>query len=342
MTANILFLGGSLNQTTMMHKIAQQLGGYNCYFTPFYSDGSIGVLAKAGLLDYTILGGRRRQETLAYLEKHRLPMDLEGKTRTYDMVVIGTDLVIPRNVRSTRLVMVQEGITEPEGWAFPLVKKFKLPLFLANTAATGLSDAYDIFCVASFGYRDLFASKGVKPEKMVVTGIPNFDSMQSFYENDFPHRDFVLVATTPLRESLRPDDRIGFIKFARRVAAGRKLIFKLHPGENVRRASWEIHRHAPEALILTKGDVNAMIANCQVLITQTSTVTFVGLALGKEVHSYLNLKALQKLVPIQNGGTSAVRIAGICERVLHTPLAELKGAGRPVRSRPKWLEADGI
>ena len=30
------------------------------------------------------------------------------------------------------------------------------------------------FCVASEGYRDLFISKGVKPEKIYVTGIPNF------------------------------------------------------------------------------------------------------------------------------------------------------------------------
>jgi len=342
MTANILFIGGSLNQTTMMHKVARHLSGYNCYFAPFYADGPVGTLAKAGLLDYTILGGRRREETLAYLDKHTLPVDFEGKGRSYDMVVTGTDLVIPHNVRHTRLVLVQEGITEPEGWVFPIVKRFKLPLFLANTAATGLSNAYDVFCVASYGYRDLFVRKGVKPEKMIVTGIPNFDSLQAFFENDFPHRGFVLVATTPLRESFRPDDRAGFIREARLIAAGRQLIFKLHPGENIRRATREIRRHAPEALILTHGDINPMIANCAVLITQTSTVTFVGLALGKEVHSFLDLEALRKLVPIQNGGNSAERIAGICERVLHTPLAELRAVGKPVWSRPKWLEADGI
>ena len=39
MTQNILFIGGSLNQTTMLHKIAQHMGDYNCYFTPYYADG---------------------------------------------------------------------------------------------------------------------------------------------------------------------------------------------------------------------------------------------------------------------------------------------------------------
>jgi len=342
MPEHILLIGGSLNQTTMMHQIASQLEGQHCTFAPAYADGPVGALARAGLLYFTILGGRRRNESLRYLQEHHLPIDLDGTAHRYDLVVLGTDLVIPHNVRTSRLVLVQEGITEPESWTFALVKKLKLPLFLANTAATGLSDAYDVFCVASNGYRDLFIRKGVRPEKIVVTGIPNFDNLEHCQQNDFPHQDFVLVATTPLRESFRPDDRVQFIHHARQIAAGRPLIFKLHPGEYIRRAVREIRRHAPEALILTEGNINPMIANCAVLITQTSSVTFVGLALNKEVHSYLDLEALRRLVPVQNGGASAAHIAGICKRVLSTPLAELRADSRPVRTGRKGLEADGI
>jgi hypothetical protein len=47
---------------------------------------------------------------------------------------------------------------------------------LAGTAATGLSDAYHAFCVASEGYRDFFIRKGARPEKIIITGIPNFDN----------------------------------------------------------------------------------------------------------------------------------------------------------------------
>ena len=52
-----------------------------------------------------------------------------------------------------------------------------------------------------------------------------------------------------------------------------------------------------------------MIANCAVLVTQFSSTAYVGLALGKEVHSYFDVEELARLCPIQNGSTSARRIA---------------------------------
>jgi hypothetical protein len=55
-----------------------------------------------------------------------------------------------------------------------------------------------------------------------------------------------------------------------------------------------------------------MIANCVELITQYSTVVYVGLALGKPVHSYFDVDDLKRKLPWQNGGTSARRIAAIC------------------------------
>ena len=67
MTENILFIGGSLNQTKIMHKIAQNLGEYNCYFTPYYADGIEDFVARLGWLDFTVLGGRHRRETDTYL-----------------------------------------------------------------------------------------------------------------------------------------------------------------------------------------------------------------------------------------------------------------------------------
>lgn len=59
-----------------------------------------------------------------------------------------------------------------------------------------------------------------------------------------------------------------------------------------------------------------MVANCDVLITQWFTLVFDGLALGKECHSSFDVDALERLTPMQNGGTSAARIACVCEQVL--------------------------
>jgi len=50
----ILFIGGSLNQTTMAHEVARHLeADYDCYFTPCYCTGLMGLIAcdRLGSLD---------------------------------------------------------------------------------------------------------------------------------------------------------------------------------------------------------------------------------------------------------------------------------------------------
>lgn len=342
MPENILFICGSLNQTTQMHKIAQHLRDCKCFFTPYYADGWLDLAAQARLLDFTGLKGRHYDDTCEYLAQNGLSVDWRGQNHDYDMVITCSDLLIQNNIRGKRLVLVQEGITEPEGLVYKLVRGLRLPRYLANTATNGLSDAYDIFCVASRGYHDLFVRKGVRPEKIAVTGVPNFDNLQDSYNNNFPHKDFVLVATTPLRESFRYDDRRAFLQKCVKIAAGRELIFKLHPNEYAARARREIEQVAPGSLVLTHGNVNHMIANAAVVITQQSSCTFVAVGLGKEVYSSLDIAELRRLMPIQNNGLSAQYIAGICRRVLHTPMWELKQVRAGYRRRPRWERADSI
>jgi hypothetical protein len=68
----ILFIGGSLNQTRMVHAVSKHLDNrYGCYFTPFYSDGLMKKLASRGWLDFTVLGGNYRQQTDAYCRQHQ-------------------------------------------------------------------------------------------------------------------------------------------------------------------------------------------------------------------------------------------------------------------------------
>ena len=317
---NILFICGSLNQTTQMHKIARHsMKEHDCYFTPYYGDGIINILAKIGWLNFTVLGGRHKRETEEYLSRHNLRVDPRGEARSYDLVVTCSDLLIQNNIRGKRVVLVQEGITEPEGIMYHLVKWLKLPRYLANTSTNGLSNEYDIFCVASQGYAELFIRKGVHEKKIAVTGIPNFDDVKTASNNNFQFHGHVLVATSPLRETFRFDDRRAFIRKCVAIAGERMLIFKLHPLENPERAIREIQECAPGALVFAHGDINQMIANAEVVITQQSTCTYVALALGKEVHTNLNIEELKQLMPIQNDGISAEYIARICERILHTP-----------------------
>ena len=191
----ILFIGGSLNQTTMCHSVARHLeSDFECRFTPYYCDTYwLGKMVEKGWLDFTVMGGQARRKTEQYLRDHHLPMDYSGQSHDYDLVVTTQDILIQNNIRNKRIVLIQEGMTDPETLMYYLVKWLKLPRYLASTSTTGLSNAYDVFCVASEGYRDLFIRKGADPERIAVTGIPNFDNAAQYLDNDFPHRGYVMV-----------------------------------------------------------------------------------------------------------------------------------------------------
>lgn len=319
MRKRILFICGSMNQTTQMQQIARELPEYEQFFTPYYGDWLLSLTCRLKLIEFTVMGEKLARRCLEYLNAQNLKIDLYGKRHDYDLVVTCSDLVIPRNIRSSRVILVQEGMTDPEGFFYQLVRRVRiLPRWLASTAATGLSDAYDCFCVASQGYRDLFIRRGVAPAKLIVTGVPNFDNCAQYRENDFPHSGYVLVCTSDARETFKRDDRRAFIRRAFEIADGRLLIFKLHPNEKIERATREIKATAPDALVFATGSAEAMIANCEVLITQYSSTAFVGLALGKPVHSYFDTDELRRLLPVQNA-SAAKNIAEVCHQTLTEP-----------------------
>jgi hypothetical protein len=312
----VLFICGSPNQTSMMHKISKEINDADCFYTPYYSHGYVGFLAKHGMLDYTILGGEFRKRIFQYIKTHNLSLDLHGENGGYDIVFTGSDLIIPRNIRSYKIVLVQEGMTDPENFAYYLVKYLRFPRWL-STGSTGLSHLYDLFCVASENYRKLFITKGINPDKLVVTGIPNFDNCAEFNNNDFPHKNYVLVATSDMRETYKYENRKKFIKKAVEIANGRQLIFKLHPNEKGKRATAEINKYAPGAIVIHNTNAEILIANCDTLVTRYSSVVYVGLALGKEVFSDFDVNDLKRLIPIQNGGTSAKNIADCAMTLLN-------------------------
>jgi len=316
MKKKILFICGSINQTTQMHQIAQALPEYEHFYTPYYADGVMEWLRKWKMVEMSILGDKLRNRCLSYLKLHDLQVDIGGEQHDYDLVLTCSDLIVPSNVANKPMILVQEGMTDPENLMYHLAKTFKwIPRWLASTSTTGLSDAYQYFCVASEGYRDLFLRKGVKSEKIRITGIPNFDNCKKFYDNNFPHKHYVLVCTSDTRETFKYENRKKFIEKCVSIANGRQIIFKLHPNENFKRATKEVNRYAPGALVFSSGNTDEMIANCDALITRFSTTVYVGLALGKEVYSDFPVEELKRMTPIQNN-CAAKNIAGVCCEVL--------------------------
>ncbi len=117
---------------------------------------------------------------------------------------------------------------------------------------------------------------------------------------------------------MKLDRRGAFVRRALRLAGTRQLIFKLHLNEKSDRSEREIRALAPHALVYRDGPTEAMIANCDVLVTQYSSTAFVGLALGKEVHSYFSEQKLRRWMPVQNR-SAAQNIARVCRSVLSRP-----------------------
>jgi hypothetical protein len=321
-----------------MHAIAQALPEVESWFTPYFSDGvTIPLLVKLGVVESTILGLKRRGICLDYLNARGLPVDLCGEQNEYDAWVSCNDQVIPRKLARTPWVLVQEGIQEPPNWRTRLWRLTRaVPRPLTGTATFGLSNRYTRFCVASEGYRRNYLAEGIASEKVVVTGIPNFDNFDRYRNNRFPHRGYVLVCTSDARETWLAADRRALLRQAVALAAGRQIIFKLHPNEDVERATREICRAAPGALIFERGCAEEMVANCDVLLTEYSSLTFCGVALGKEVHTLHSLEHVKELLPRQNG-RAAPEIADVVRQVL--------GPGRAssrAQSSPRCLESSAI
>lgn len=332
----ILFTIGSPNQATQMHQIASLLPEYDCFFTQLYSKHPVIKWIKArGYLENTILSGEFKRKGDAYLQRHCLRNDYARSIygHEYDMAVLCTDMLVTKELRRLKTVWVQEGMTDP---VTPLVRwtsRLGLPSYFAmNTALNGSGNICDIYCAASQGYKQQFIKWGTDPSRIFVTGIPNYDNAAFHLNNDFPHRGYVLVATSDIRECFNKDNRPEFIRKCVSIANGRPMIFKLHPNEIRERAIAEIRQYAPpDAMIFTDGHTDHMIANCEELITQYSTVVYTGIALGKKVHSYFDVEQLRRLAPVQNGGASAAHIADICRQYI-----EFKG------TRSDFLETAAI
>jgi len=107
-----------------------------------YCDGVDEILRRLGLMEFTIIGDKLAGAADG-IWRSWPPIDYQGRNGPYDLVITCSDVYVQKNIRDKRIVLVQEGITDPETFAFSLVTRFRvLRLWLAGTAATGLSDAY--------------------------------------------------------------------------------------------------------------------------------------------------------------------------------------------------------
>lgn len=316
----ILLLTGSMNQTTQMIGIAHQLQDYDCWFSQLFTDNALlnFLIDKTPLLDGTVISRPFRAAAELHLRAKNFKIDYRGKKNEYDLVIFCSDMLVPKRMLQQKTIWIQEGMIDKITWSSKLIKALKLPAVLClNTSLNGTSNKCDVYCTGSEGYKAYITGMGTAPEKVVVTGIPNYDNAAQYLHNNFPHQDYVMVATSDIRETARAENRPQFIKDCVAIANGRQLLFKLHPNEQFDRAIKEIESIAPEnTLIFTEGNTNEMIANCAELITQYSTVVYTGISLGKKVHSWFDVADLMMMAPVQNNGNSTKHIADQCRSLL--------------------------
>jgi hypothetical protein len=316
MRKKILFITGSINQTSQMLQISRHLEDFDCWFSQVFADTALlrMLVNRTTLVDGTVVANQFREKSEHYLKQFGAQLDFGGDKHPYDLVIFCSDMIVPKKFRSTKTIWVQEGMIDRPTLLTGLVKAFGLPAYCtADTSLNGSTNICDVYCTASDGYKNYFANSGTEERKLITTGIPNYDNQLEFVNNDFPYRDYVMVATSDMRETYRFENRGAFIRKAAKIADGRQLLFKLHPNEQFARAEAEIIKFAPAGtLIYQSGNTNHMIANCSELITQYSTVVYTGIALGKKVHSYFDINELKRLAPVQNGGASAKNISQIC------------------------------
>ena len=110
------------------------------------------------------------------------------------------------------------------------------------------------------------------------------------------------VRPSDRREVYRYENRHRFIDKVNRLARGRPIVFKFHPNEDHDRARREVERYSPGARMFKDGNTDHMIANCTTLVTRFSSVAYVALALGKEVHAEVPTEESNASCPSRTAG----------------------------------------
>src|ERR1700744_4977730 len=109
MRKKILFITGSINQTSQMHQISMHLrNDYDCWFSQIFPDSAFlrGIIKHTPFADGTVLAGQFKERSEKYLQEHGLQVDYGGDKHPYDLVVNCSDMIVADKFRKTKTVWV--------------------------------------------------------------------------------------------------------------------------------------------------------------------------------------------------------------------------------------------
>ena len=137
------------------------------------------------------MGNPLRKKAESYMAQNQLNLDYKALENSYDLVVFGSDMLFPQKFVNTKTVWVQEGMIDPYTTLSSIIQKLKLPRYWSfGTSLNGTSNLCDIYCAASEGYKKYITHYGTDEKKVIVTGIPNYDNLEKFANNDFPYHSY--------------------------------------------------------------------------------------------------------------------------------------------------------
>lgn len=145
---NILFICGSKQEALLMYAISKELTMYDCFFSTYYADGWLDILARNGFLERTMLS----RKTLSVVEKilvdKGLHIDYRGLNHLYDLVILPKTAIIPKNIYDKKIILIENPFRETKPLSHLLSKYIsKININYLASANNPLSDSK--ICVTS-------------------------------------------------------------------------------------------------------------------------------------------------------------------------------------------------
>src|SRR6201992_342420 len=124
MRKKILFITGSINQTSQMHQISRQLPDFDCWFSQIYPDSAAmrAFLKYTPFADGTVVADSFRVKSEHYLGQLGAQIDYKGEQNGYDLVVHCSDMIVDKKFRKGKTIWVQEGMIDKPTLLTGLVK----------------------------------------------------------------------------------------------------------------------------------------------------------------------------------------------------------------------------
>jgi len=337
MKKNILFIGSTVDQIKVMHTISDHLNPvHNCFFTPFYLDNVVSKLGLSRQLENIVFGKNYREDIFDYIQNNDLKLDECGESNHYDLVVTFSTLIIPKNIRNSRIVLLQDLMNEPRNFMAYFTKWFKFSSYLNKPSSINLFERYDVVCVASPGYRKRFIRNGADPDKIALTGIPEFTTFPDTLPDDVLQRGVVHLVTLPLWGSLEKEYRKDLQMNLNWIADGRPIYFKLLPTDQPIIATRKIKNTLLNVRVFTGSRNHLKNIYERGLISKRTACLFTASVIGDKLHIFADAEVLRHLKPYQNSTASAEKIANVCKNLMVVPWPSVKVFGKGFSPQLVW------